>query len=257
MYRPRGLRPCVASVPSTCPARLQLLPSVAKRVRDPSGVALEIQALEAAALAKVGAGTKVIVMDEKVGPGCRLRCGWARQRLMQSGRRLAATHVLSHATACVGRVRAARPSLTGQPAASASARPCCAAAAAAQPATRNLCMLCTLQGESAKALARALRAAGVRRPYILAGGFRGWAAAGLAVRKGASEYDASPLDALSDTAETGAQWDAPSAPCPARPPPSRCLVAELRRLEDLAAEERQHRCCAVWRAKWLLPVLCK
>ncbi len=59
------------------------------------------------------------------------------------------------------------------------------------------------QGESAKALARALRAAGVRRPYILAGGFRGWSAAGLAVRKGAAEYDASPLDALSDTAETG------------------------------------------------------
>ncbi|KAL4436752.1 hypothetical protein ABPG75_003891 [Micractinium tetrahymenae] len=101
---------------------VRLLPSVAKRVRDPSGVALEIQALEAAALAKVGGGTKVIVMDER--------------------------------------------------------------------------------GESAKGLARALRAAGVRRPYVLAGGFRGWAAAGLAVRQSASEYDASPLDALSDTAET-------------------------------------------------------
>lgn len=51
--------------PPTTP-HAQLLPSVAKRVRDPSGVALEIQALEAAALAKIGAGTKVIVMDEKV-----------------------------------------------------------------------------------------------------------------------------------------------------------------------------------------------
>ncbi len=55
--------------PSPTSPRLQLLPSVAKRVRDPSGVALEIQALEAAALAKVGGRTKVIVMDEKVGPG--------------------------------------------------------------------------------------------------------------------------------------------------------------------------------------------
>ncbi|PSC70141.1 hypothetical protein C2E20_6347 [Micractinium conductrix] len=101
---------------------VRLLPSVGRRVRDPSGVALEIQALEVAALAKVRAGsTKVIVMDQ--------------------------------------------------------------------------------QGEAAKVLARALRAAGVRRPYVLAGGFKAWEAAGLGVRQ-AVEYDASPLDAVGDVAET-------------------------------------------------------
>ena len=51
-------------------------------------------------------------------------------------------------------------------------------------------------------LARALRAAGVRRPYVLAGGFKAWEAAGLGVRQ-AVEYDASPLDAVGDVAETG------------------------------------------------------
>ena len=46
---------------------LQLLPSVARRVRDPSAVALEIQALEVAALSKVRPGsTKVIVLDSQV-----------------------------------------------------------------------------------------------------------------------------------------------------------------------------------------------
>ena len=52
----------------------QLLPSVGRRVRDPSGVALEIQALEVAALAKVRAGsTKVIVMDQQASH-LHLRC---------------------------------------------------------------------------------------------------------------------------------------------------------------------------------------
>ncbi|KAI7837815.1 hypothetical protein COHA_008303 [Chlorella ohadii] len=101
---------------------LDLLPSVARRVRDASAVALEIQALEVASLSKVSPGsTKVIVMDN--------------------------------------------------------------------------------QGENAKTVARALRAAGVRRAYTLAGGFKAWQAAGLGVKQ-TSEYDASALDAVGDVAET-------------------------------------------------------
>ena len=46
----------------------QLLPSLARRLRDPNGVALEMLALEVAALAKVDrSATKVIVMDGQVG----------------------------------------------------------------------------------------------------------------------------------------------------------------------------------------------
>ena len=53
---------CARAVPAP-----QLLPSVARRVRDPAGVALEIQALEAAALSKLSRGsTRVVVMDERV-----------------------------------------------------------------------------------------------------------------------------------------------------------------------------------------------
>lgn len=51
-------------------------------------------------------------------------------------------------------------------------------------------------------MARALRAVGVRRAYVLAGGFKAWTAAGLAVRQSA-EYDATALDAVGDVAETG------------------------------------------------------
>lgn len=43
--------------------------------------------------------------------------------------------------------------------------------------------LCYLQGENAKTVARALRAAGVRRSYTLAGGFKAWQAAGLGVKQ--------------------------------------------------------------------------
>ncbi|PRW34000.1 zinc finger CCCH domain-containing 11 [Chlorella sorokiniana] len=101
---------------------VRLLPSVARRVRDSSAVALEIQALEVASLSKVNPGsTKVIVMDN--------------------------------------------------------------------------------QGEGAKTVARALRAAGVRRAYTLAGGFKAWQNAGLGVKQ-AAEYDASALDAVGDVAET-------------------------------------------------------
>lgn len=59
--------------PSSLPTatrQLQLRPEVQRRVRDPAGVALEIQALEVASLSKVNPGsTKVIVMDAQV--GCR------------------------------------------------------------------------------------------------------------------------------------------------------------------------------------------
>ena len=70
---------CAAPPPLLCPpsprgCRLsraapcaQLPPSVSRRVRDPAAVALEIQALEVAALAKVSPGsTRVIVMDGQV-----------------------------------------------------------------------------------------------------------------------------------------------------------------------------------------------
>jgi hypothetical protein len=51
---------------------VQLLPSTARRLRDPAAVALQIQALEVAALAKLSPGsTRVIVMDQQVG---RKRC---------------------------------------------------------------------------------------------------------------------------------------------------------------------------------------
>ncbi|EFN55745.1 expressed protein [Chlorella variabilis] len=124
---------------------VQLLPSVAKRLRDPAGVALEIQALEVAALAKVRPrSTKVIVMDDK--------------------------------------------------------------------------------GEGAKRVARALRAAGVRRPYVLAGGFRAWQEAGLGVRSTASEYEASPLDVAEDVAGTVAE-QAASQLSPLREPKNAAVAA--------------------------------
>ncbi|KAI3425994.1 hypothetical protein D9Q98_007962 [Chlorella vulgaris] len=117
----RGARGKGAAVPP-----VQLLPSVSRRVRDPAAVALQIQVMEVAALAKISAGsTKVIIMDQ--------------------------------------------------------------------------------QGEAAKRFARALRAAGVRRPYVLADGFRGWCAAGLGVREGATEYDAGPLGTVEDVAESVAE----------------------------------------------------
>ena len=52
-------------------------------------------------------------------------------------------------------------------------------------------------------MARALRLAGVRRPYIVDGGFKAWRAAGLGVREKSAEYDTTPLDAVSDAAESG------------------------------------------------------
>lgn len=58
------------------------------------------------------------------------------------------------------------------------------------------------QGERAKALARAVTAAGVRRCYIVDGGFRAWAAE-LAVNARSSEYEAGPLALVGDVAESG------------------------------------------------------
>lgn len=52
----------------------------------------------------------------------------------------------------------------------------------------------------AKQVARATMAAGAGRAFVLSDGFRGWQAAGLAVKKGIS-YDAGPLAAVADTAE--------------------------------------------------------
>ena len=54
-------------------------------------------------------------------------------------------------------------------------------------------------------MARALRLAGVRRPYIVDGGFKAWRAAGLGVREKSAEYETTPLDAVSDAAESG-EW---------------------------------------------------
>lgn len=50
-------------------------------------------------------------------------------------------------------------------------------------------------------LARALRAAGRPRSYVLRGGFRGWQAAGLPVRA-SDGYVSSPLDILADEVAT-------------------------------------------------------
>jgi rhodanese-related sulfurtransferase len=61
------------------------------------------------------------------------------------------------------------------------------------------------RGEMAKAVARATRAAGVRRAYIVDGGFKAWKASGLAIIEKASEYDANPLALVGDAAETVAE----------------------------------------------------
>lgn len=50
-------------------------------------------------------------------------------------------------------------------------------------------------------LARALRAAGRPRSYVLRGGFRAWQAAGLPVRA-SDGYASSPLDILADEVAT-------------------------------------------------------
>lgn len=61
-----------------------------------------------------------------------------------------------------------------------------------------------VQGERAKTVARAVAAAGARA-YVLRGGFKAWQAAGLKVREGATEYDASVADALADEVDVIAE----------------------------------------------------
>ncbi len=61
------------------------------------------------------------------------------------------------------------------------------------------------RGEMAKAVARATSAAGVRRAYILDGGFKAWKSSGLAIVEKSSEYDANPLAAVGDAAESVAE----------------------------------------------------
>ena len=60
------------------------------------------------------------------------------------------------------------------------------------------------RGEMAKAVARATSAAGVRRAYILDGGFKAWKSSGLAIVEKSSEYDANPLAAVGDAVWIGA-----------------------------------------------------
>lgn len=54
---------------------------------------------------------------------------------------------------------------------------------AAVSSKHNMCFQHQLQGEGAKTVARALRAAGVRRAYTLSGGFKAWQNAGLGVKQ--------------------------------------------------------------------------
>jgi hypothetical protein len=58
------------------------------------------------------------------------------------------------------------------------------------------------QGEKAKAIARAATAAGVRRAYVLQGGFNAWSAAGLGIRPGSDYGDSPVVGLLADAAET-------------------------------------------------------
>ncbi|GIL71514.1 hypothetical protein Vretimale_2628 [Volvox reticuliferus] len=51
---------------------------------------------------------------------------------------------------------------------------------------------------AARELARAVRAAGVLRVYVMAGGFQAWSAAGLGVASGKTDYEASALVVLLD-----------------------------------------------------------
>ncbi|GAB4823555.1 hypothetical protein N2152v2_010601 [Parachlorella kessleri] len=60
------------------------------------------------------------------------------------------------------------------------------------------------QGERAKAVARAAARAGVRS-YVLQGGFRAWQDAGLRVRQGTTDYDASVVEAVEDQVEAVAE----------------------------------------------------
>ena len=61
------------------------------------------------------------------------------------------------------------------------------------------------RGEMAKAVARAASAAGLRRAYIIDGGFKSWKSSGLTILEKSSEYDANPLAAVGDVAETVAE----------------------------------------------------
>jgi rhodanese-related sulfurtransferase len=73
--------------------------------------------------------------------------------------------------------------------------------ARAGPATRLILM--DERGERGAEVARAAAAAGARRALVLEGGFRGWAAAGLAVSP-KSEYASGPLAAAEDAANDAA-----------------------------------------------------
>jgi rhodanese-related sulfurtransferase len=61
------------------------------------------------------------------------------------------------------------------------------------------------RGEMAKAVARAACSAGVRRAYIVDGGFQAWKSADLAISEKSSEYDANPLAIVGDAAESVAE----------------------------------------------------
>eukprot|EP00882_Tetradesmus_deserticola_P025955 GHRQ01028552.1.p3 GENE.GHRQ01028552.1~~GHRQ01028552.1.p3 ORF type:complete len:135 (+),score=28.91 GHRQ01028552.1:231-635(+) len=56
-------------------------------------------------------------------------------------------------------------------------------------------------GDKARALARALASLGYQLSYVMAGGFRAWAAAELPVVEGVVEYDASTGARISDELE--------------------------------------------------------
>ena len=79
-----------------------------------------------------------------------------------------------------------------------------AALARCGPSTRLIIM--DDGGATAKAIARAATAAGVRRVHIVSGGFKAWQQTeGLVVLEAASEYDASPLAVVGDAAESVAE----------------------------------------------------
>ncbi|KAF8062647.1 hypothetical protein HT031_003976 [Scenedesmus sp. PABB004] len=72
-------------------------------------------------------------------------------------------------------------------------------------------------GERARGLARALVSLGFGLSYVLEGGFRGWAEAGLPVNEGGAEYDVSPGAVIGDNVEALAAAAGEAAATVARP----------------------------------------
>lgn len=111
-----------------------------------------------------------------------------------------------------------------------------------------MCFQHHLQGEGAKTVARALRAAGVRRAYTLSGGFKAWQNAGLGVKQ-VGRKEGGWLDGITEFA-AAAGSDSCRASRSLGPVESRISCAVTDRTTRLPSP--CHRPASTMRLRWML-----